>query len=116
MSGRGSWTKAQWCAVKTTKGTDLEGTAELLREASLMALVEHHANIVSLVGVVTSGTPLLLLITFCEHGALSACLKRKLLPATKTRLGICLDVARGMHHLAINSLSSIATWLLETCY
>ena len=91
------------CAVKTTKDTDREGTAELLREAALMALVEHHANIVSLVGVVTSGTPLLLLITFCEHGALSSCLKRKRLPATKTRLSLCLDVARGMHHLATNS-------------
>lgn len=91
-------------AVKTTKAIDREGTVEMLKEATVMALVERHPNIVSLIGVVTSGTPLMLLITFCEHGALSSCLKKKLLPATKTKLNICLDVARGMAHLANNNL------------
>jgi len=92
-------------AVKTTKDTDLEGAAELLREASLMARVPSHTNIVNLVGVVTSGTPLLLLITFCEHGALSSCLKNKTsIPTQKSKLSICLDVARGMDHLATSSI------------
>ena len=92
-------------AVKTTNKNDFEGSAELLREAALMALVERHPNVVSLVGVVTSGTPLLLLITFCEHGALSSCLKRKtVIPfGSKSRLSICLDVAQGMHHLATSN-------------
>lgn len=61
---------------------------ELMREAAVMAQFQ-HPNIVSLVGglllltftpkfstVCTRGMPLLLVVQFCEHGALNAYLKR----------------------------------------
>jgi hypothetical protein len=90
-------------AIKTLKDDmgDGEGATELLREASVMALVENHAHIVGLIGVVTSGTPLLLLLTYCEHGALSSCLKKRdVIPTTKSKLELGLDVALGMEHLS----------------
>ena len=45
---------------------------ELLAEASVMAHVGSHTNLVSLIGVVTRGTPVVLIVGFCEHGT---CLK-----------------------------------------
>jgi serine/threonine protein kinase len=92
-------------AIKVLKEDVTGGTGEtdLLREASLMALVEHHKHIVGLVGVVTSGTPLMLLLTYCEHGALGACLKKQGLPPTKSKLELGLDVALGMEHLATSN-------------
>jgi serine/threonine protein kinase len=92
-------------AVKVLKDNNADGagTAELLREASLMALVEHHKQIVGLVGVVTSGTPLLLLLTYCENGALSSCLKKREVPINKSKLEIGLDIALGMEHLTASN-------------
>ena len=36
-----------------------------------------HNNLVSLIGVVTSGEPLMLLLSYCHHGALLELLQRK---------------------------------------
>ena len=61
--------------VKVPTGSlDQQGAAlaeeELLKEALLMAQVEKHKNLVSLVGVITRGTPKVLMLSFCEHGEL----------------------------------------------
>ena len=47
-----------------------EGADELRREAAVMAQVTGHPHLVSLVGVVTRGAPLMLVISICEGGSL----------------------------------------------
>ena len=64
-------------AVKTSKEAKGEGAEEMMREATVMAQVSGHPNLVSLIGVVTSGTPLMLLLSLCEHGALLSVLKER---------------------------------------
>lgn len=51
-------------------------TEELLREAVLMFQVGNHRNLCSAIGVVTVGIPMMLVITFCEHGSLLSALRR----------------------------------------
>lgn len=60
-------------AIKTIKpntGRTLGATEELYKEAALMAQVTAHENLVSLIGVVTIGEPMMLLVSFCEDGSL----------------------------------------------
>jgi serine/threonine protein kinase len=56
------------------KSADIEqenaAVADLMSEALLMAQVGQHKNLVTLVGVVTVGSPAMLLVSFCEHGSL----------------------------------------------
>merc|ERR1719272_2829413 len=70
-------------AVKTSKEAKGEGADEMLREATVMAQVSGHPNLVSLIGVVTSGTPLMLLLSLCEHGSLLSVLKERKLTGGK---------------------------------
>merc|ERR1719272_2540931 len=94
-------------AVKTSKEAKGEGADEMLREATVMAQVSGHPNLVSLIGVVTSGTPLLLLLSLCEHGALLSVLKERKLTGGRSntpftlaeRVKMALDIANGMAHL-----------------
>lgn len=80
-----------------------EATRDLESEALVMARVAGHPNLVSLIGVVTRGDPLVLIISYCEHGSLLSLLKSRaaehdpLEYELKLRLG--LDTARGMKHL-----------------
>jgi ephrin-B len=96
-------------AVKTSKETKGEGAEEMLREATVMAQVSGHPNLVSLIGVVTSGAPLLLLLSLCENGSLLSLLKKRKekRPGSKRvtlaeRVKMALDTARGMEHLTAN--------------
>lgn len=70
----------------------------------MMAQVGRHDNLVSLVGVVTAGPPLLLLLTYCEHGSLLSYLKKAAKNAAvvpiHTKYKMAADVARGMEHLS----------------
>lgn len=89
-------------AVKTSKDSAGEGADELRREATLMAQVPTHRNLVALIGVVTSGVPLLLIIAYCEFGSLLSVLKKRKYdrPLTEVERARCaLDIARGMAHL-----------------
>ena len=100
-------------AVKTSLEGHGEGAEELTREALVMAQLTGHPNVVSLIGVVTSGTPLLLLLSLCEHGSLQSCLKEGKCPSQEGRNGsppsdaeafkMALEIARGMNHL-VNGL------------
>jgi serine/threonine protein kinase len=90
-------------AVKTSKEAQGEGADEMLREATVMAQVTGHPNLVSLIGVVTSGAPLLLLLSFCENGALlnylqdaKAALKT---PTQAVKVKMAAEIAAGMAHL-----------------
>lgn len=91
-------------AIKTAKATDHAGAEELRLEATIMSQVTNHCNLVSLIGVVTSGTPLLLLLSLCEKGSLlhylrSAKESGRLLPTTE-RLRFGIEIAAGMEHLS----------------
>ena len=62
-----------------------------------------HANVVSVVGVVTSGRPVYLLVSYCDHGSLLSYLaKTKDQASLTSKLQMCLDIATGMDHLASN--------------
>ena len=87
------------CAIKTSKETYGEGAEELLKEATVMAQVEPHTNICSLIGVVTSGAPLMLLLAFCEHGSALSYVKKNN-PSTKLKIKFVFETAKGMAHLA----------------
>ena len=70
-SSRGSGMPEYMAAAKTVKeSAPASATDELIREAALMAQMDPHPNIVSLVGVVTRGTPKMLLISLAQHGSL----------------------------------------------
>ena len=93
-------------AVKKTLETAGSDSEELLvaktqlhREALLMAQLDEHVNIVALVGVVTKGNPMLVLITYCKKGSLEACLKRREIRLEGKRK-LSSDVASGMEYLA----------------
>jgi serine/threonine protein kinase len=100
-------------AIKTSKLSTGEGADEMMREAAVMAQYPNHPNLVALVGVVTSGLPLLLLLSFCEYGSLLGYLEGKG-PRTihgitprhftttneRTRIRMAFEIARGMAHLA----------------
>jgi serine/threonine protein kinase len=81
-----------------------DGAKEMLQEAAVMAQVGGHPNLVSLIGVVTSGTPILLIISFCEKGSLLSVLENRaslqdpISVASKLRFSV--QIAEGMLHLA----------------
>ena len=68
-------------------------------------------DVIAIEGVVTAGTPLYLIISFCEHGSLQSQLKKRkngqgALTGRKQKhnADIALDIARGMQHLVEHSL------------
>ena len=69
-----------------------------------MAQVRGHDNVLSIIGVVSKGWPLMLVVSYCEHGSLLSLLRRRAdrgdrLPAAeKLRFGQM--VCQGMDFLA----------------
>ena len=63
-------------AAELTMQAAEKARAEMVREAAIMAQVGHHDNLVSLIGVVTSGEPYMLLLSYCHNGALLQLLQR----------------------------------------
>lgn len=63
------------CAVKITTGDHAGAIQELAEEAALMADFDHR-NVMSLIGVVTRGTPKMIVIPFCSNGDLHGFLQR----------------------------------------
>lgn len=92
-------------AVKTVRDTaaSVEATNEIKFEATVMAQVGSHPNLVSLVGVVTRGDPLLLVLSYCELGSLLSMLKaaaRSGRPVELTeKIDFAVGTAAGMEHL-----------------
>ena len=72
--------------------------------ASVYMCAGHHPNLIALVGVITKDDPLVVILSYAEHGSLSSYLRQKVksgfpLPADdKLKLGV--DIAKGMQHLA----------------
>lgn len=108
-------------AVKVCSDLGGPGEAEIVKEAAIMAQVPLHRNVVPLIGVVSVGSPLLLIESICDNGSLLAYLKRckpkpddnhdgttvadSNAPLTlHGKLQAATDVARGMAHLGSCSL------------
>jgi len=79
-------------------------TKDLLWEASVMAQVAGHRNLVSIIGVITRGDPLVLVLQYCEHGSVIDELETQAAAGTPVsyaiKMKMALDVAHGMEHLA----------------
>ena len=95
-------------AIKTAKEAEGAGADDMVTEATVMSQIKPHPNVVSLIGVVTSGLPLLLLISMCEHGSILSFVKERALAAKgkqcaplsfAQRAKMCLETARGMTYL-----------------
>jgi serine/threonine protein kinase len=69
-----------------------------------MAQVSGHRNLVSIIGVITRGDPLVLVLQFCEHGSVLDKLKAEAAEGTPvtfaSKMHMALDIATGMEHLA----------------
>ena len=78
--------------------------ADLIKEAAIMGQVGYHPNIVSLIGVVTRGDPLIVVVSYCEHGDIKGVLRRAAADGTpwneKMKLRMCQEIACGMSHLS----------------
>ena len=88
-------------------GGAVEAEQELMNEALLMAQVESHGNLVSIIGVITSGRPKTLVLSFCEFGELSGLLKKRAADgnafSTNEKDRFCGEIAAGMAHLSAHS-------------
>ena len=76
QQGRG--TPEYMVAAKTVKdaANNPEGAQELVAEAAVMMQVMGHQNLVSIIGVITAGDPLVLVLQYCQHGSVLAYLKQ----------------------------------------
>eukprot|EP00050_Salpingoeca_kvevrii_P014687 m.38942 g.38942 ORF g.38942 m.38942 type:complete len:1079 (-) comp5918_c0_seq1:1687-4923(-) len=97
-----SYTVAVKSAIGDTSGV---GETMLLQEAALMAQFgTNHPNVVSLIGVVTAGGPLYLILQYCEFGSLGEYLRTRFRAHHELSLGsklqMALDVANGMRFIA----------------
>lgn len=70
---------------------------ELLEEAAVMAQLD-NPHVTNLVGVVTVGTPVLMLVEYAEHGSLKGHLEKYDVPQAR-RLLWAGDVAEGLGHV-----------------
>ena len=86
-------------ATKSLKAASSEHSRkEFMREAAITAQFS-HSNVIGLIGVVTRGEPALLVLQFCEKGALDALLKSGDHPQERLT-GFVVGIANGMAYLA----------------
>jgi serine/threonine protein kinase len=92
-------------AAKTVReSAPTEARDDLATEATVMAQLAGHKNLVSIIGVVTVGTPLILVLSYCDHGSLQCHLKRRAgarkAVSREYKLDFAAQTARGMEHLS----------------
>eukprot|EP00043_Microstomoeca_roanoka_P011027 m.104163 g.104163 ORF g.104163 m.104163 type:complete len:813 (-) comp15067_c4_seq2:148-2586(-) len=87
-------------AVKTCREhATAADVSMLLKEAAYMAQFQGHANVVTLIGVVTRGQPVYLVMEYCEHGSLDTYLQttfQRLQLSVPSKIRMGLDIAEGM--------------------
>jgi serine/threonine protein kinase len=86
-------------AVKSLRENSEEGRQRLLKEAAVMSQFAHE-RVVGLIGVVTIGAPLLVVIEYCEHGPLSVYLQSFVSMKESERCMLAADCAEGLEYLA----------------
>eukprot|EP00040_Diaphanoeca_grandis_P022641 m.122095 g.122095 ORF g.122095 m.122095 type:complete len:1389 (+) comp28900_c0_seq2:179-4345(+) len=91
-------------AAKTVRDAQIDSRHrdDLVSEAALMAQVSDHRNVVALIGVCTAGSPVVLVLSYCEYGSLLDVVQGKshedvLTPVMK--LTAATEIASGMAHL-----------------
>ena len=83
-----------------------EANLQFVEEATLMAQLDHK-HIVKMVGVVTKGTPMLVVLAYCSEKSLLDNLKYKGLGRQLTsamRAHMCWEIVQGMGYLASRSI------------
>jgi serine/threonine protein kinase len=85
-------------AVKASRTNDLVARTQLLHEAAVMTQFVHE-RVAGLVGVVTVGEPICLVLEYCEHGSLNRYLERNTV-ADSAKLMLSADCAEGLAYLA----------------
>ncbi|EDQ92236.1 uncharacterized protein MONBRDRAFT_2432, partial [Monosiga brevicollis MX1] len=94
-------------AVKTLRNEGLDNTVleEFYHEATMLAQFANEPRIVSLLGVVTLGRPLLMVMELCEKGALDECLRSYFFKDQElswvVKLRMAAEVADGMSTVAL---------------
>ena len=97
-------------AAKTVKdaANHPEGAQELVGEAAVMMQVIGHPNLVSIIGVVTAGDPLVLVLQYCQHGSVLGYLKKAFAAGTgvgvQDKMVMASEIADGMSHLVKKQL------------
>eukprot|EP00051_Salpingoeca_urceolata_P033076 m.18795 g.18795 ORF g.18795 m.18795 type:complete len:1677 (-) comp5786_c0_seq2:165-5195(-) len=84
--------------------SDEQDRKELLQEAAFMAQLTHR-HVVQLIGVVTQGNPAILVMEYCEYGALNHYMTKH--PEhidDDLRYKMCFDVADGLAYLHSRSI------------
>ena len=84
--------KALW------KVSSPQARQDFMREAAITAQFK-HPNVVGLIGVVTKSEPSLLVLQFCEKGALGSLLQTMQLP-TDQLLAFAFQISKGMAYLS----------------
>ena len=96
------------CAVKELKNADPGEQQELLKEATIMAQFEHK-NVATIIGCVTRGAPVWVVMPLIQGGALNSLLKKRmdLVDELKAdpftvaeKMKMCFDISSGMAYLA----------------
>eukprot|EP00729_Bicosta_minor_P015133 gene15133-29335_t len=81
-----------------------QATRDLQQEALVMMQLGNHPNLISLIGVVTVDDPLVVILSYAEHGSLSSFLEGKANRGSPlqidAKLKLAVDIARGMQFLA----------------
>jgi serine/threonine protein kinase len=95
---------AKTVLLEGTPSAVAEASEDLTTEAAVMAQLAGHKNLVSIIGVVTSGRPLILVLTYCDHGSLVGHLIKRVATGKPVLAGHKVDfgaqIARGMEHLS----------------
>lgn len=80
-----------------------EARREILLEAAVMAQFDHQ-HVLSLVGVVTKGDPILVVMEYMEHGSLQGFLRRETNQVSEAqRLIFAADIAEGLAYLHLRA-------------
>jgi EphA7 len=78
-------------------------TGEMLAEAGVMASVGAHPNLISMIGVITRGDPMVLVILFCAQGEILGYLKKAAAEGEpillEDKMRMAREIALGMEHL-----------------
>jgi serine/threonine protein kinase len=78
-------------------GTNTEERLELMKEATVTAQFQ-NPHVVMIIGVVTVGNPLMLVIQLCENGSLNSFLKEEK-RSPQLKVTFSLDISSGMKYL-----------------
>lgn len=91
------------CAVKQLLSVAAEDATSLLEESAVLAQLDSDFC-VRLIGVVTIGKPMMMVVEYCEHGALNTYLARHGLTVSEhQRLVFAGDCAEGLVYLSSKS-------------